>query len=353
MSERIPLAPRAEQQRIVERLERLFVEVDRSKSRMAKIPVLLKRFHQSVLAAACSGRITADWRDFRDRMPRTEVVFRQIRERRLKAASSIKQRQVIEDIYSAVEENDSDMLPQGWAFTYLNKLAESFDYGTSTKSSNEGTVPVLRMGNIQGGTIDWSDLVYTSDEEEIEKYALEPNTVLFNRTNSPELVGKTALYRGERPALFAGYLIRVNAVPELDPEYLNLCLNSPAAREFCSQVKTDGVSQSNINAQKLGTFEVPFCSLAEQQEIVRRVAKLFALANRIESRYDAAKKRIDPLTQSILAKAFRGELVPTEAALAEAEGRSFESAEELLNMIRRRDSTAEKPRLVRSSGRGH
>lgn len=332
---RIPLAlpPRDEQRRIANRLEDILAEVEKCKNRMARVLLLLKRFRQSVLAAACSGRLTADWRDSRNSSQRTSYMLRQIRERRLKGTYSVKQRGNIEDIYSAVEENDSDALPQGWTFTYLNKLAESFDYGTSTKSTKDGKVPVLRMGNIQGGRIDWGDLVYTSDADEMEKYALEPGTVLFNRTNSPELVGKTAIYRGERPAVFAGYLIRINTDRELDPEYLNLCLNTPAARDFCLRVKTDGVSQSNINAQKLGKFEVPFCSLAEQKEIVQRVAKLLTLADCIESRCDEAKRRIDGLTQSILGKAFRGQLVPTEAELAGCEGRTYESAEDLLARI--------------------
>jgi type I restriction enzyme S subunit len=168
------------------------------------------------------------------------------------------------------------------------------------------------MGNIQSGKLDWMDLVYTSDDNEILKYSLQPNTVLFNRTNSPELVGKTAIYRGERPAIFAGYLIRINPFLELDPEYLNLCLNTNYSKEFCAHVKTDGVSQSNINAQKLGAFEVPFCLLAEQQEIVRRVEALFALADNIEQRYKKAQAFIDKLTPSLLAKAFRGELVPQD-----------------------------------------
>ena len=65
------------------------------------------------------------------------------------------------------------------------------------------------MGDLEAGKLDWSDLVFTSDEREIEKYALSAGDVLFNRTNSPALVGKTALYAGEQPAIYAGYLIRV------------------------------------------------------------------------------------------------------------------------------------------------
>lgn len=329
----LQIAPLSEQKRIALRFEDLLAKFRNSQEHVTSISAFLRRFRQSVLSAACSGRLTADWRESHDDAQGTTFRLRQICERRLKAELSAKRRETTEDLYSAIEENVSDTLPQGWAFTYLNKLAQSFDYGTSSKSAKEGKVPVLRMGNIQGGSIDWGDLVFTSDAEEIEKYALEPNTVLFNRTNSPELVGKTAIYRGERPAIFAGYLIRINAVPELDPEYLNLCLNSPAAREFCSRVKTDGVSQSNINAQKLGMFEVPFCSLAEQKEIVRRVNGLFMLADKIETRYKVVQQQVNRLPQSILAKAFGGELVPTEAELAAREGRTYESAEQLLQRI--------------------
>ncbi|MBW2741745.1 MAG: restriction endonuclease subunit S, partial [Deltaproteobacteria bacterium] len=107
-----------------------------------------------------------------------------------------------------------------------------------------------------------------------------------------------------------GYLIKINNFEELDSEYLNYCLNSAYAKVFFLRIKTDGVSQSNINAKKLGKFEVPFCSSEEQQEIVRRVEALFKIADQIEERYQKARSYVDKLTQSILAKAFRGELVP-------------------------------------------
>lgn len=195
----------------------------------------------------------------------------------------------------------------------LESVAESFSYGSAAKSSPTGRVPVLRMGNIQRGRLDWTDLVYTSDTKEIGKYRLSAGDVLFNRTNSPDLVGKTAVYRGEREAIYAGYLIRVRCSPELLPDFLNYSLNGPAGKEYLASVRTDGVSQSNINARSLAAFEFGLPSVAEQQEIVRRVEALFALANAIEKRVAVASARADKLTQAILAKAFRGELVPTEA----------------------------------------
>jgi type I restriction enzyme S subunit len=295
----VAVPPAAEQARIVAKVEALLARVNAARQRLAKVPAILKRFRQSVLATACTGRLTTDWREGQ-----------------------------------SDSETDDGELPDSWKQRTLSKLCAAFEYGSSRKSEKEGKTPVLRMGNIQDGKIDWSDLVYSNDQDEIEKYSLAPNTVLFNRTNSPELVGKTGIYRGERPAIFAGYLIRIVTGPELDPVFLNLSLNTPAFREYCQEVKTDGVSQSNINAKKLAGYSTNWCPLPEQHEIVRRVEALFRLADAIEKRVTAATARAEKLTQEVLAKAFRGELVPTEAELARREGRDYEPASVLLERIR-------------------
>ncbi len=268
----IPLPPLPEQHRIVAKIDELLTQVNAVRVRLERVAAMLKRFRQAVLSAACSGKLTEGWREEQGLAPELDSVL-------------------------------------------LSTVAADFRYGSAAKSQAEGSVPVLRMGNIQDGRLIWDDLVFTSDNAEIGKYQLHPGDVLFNRTNSPELVGKTALYKGERPAIYAGYLIRIRCSSELLPDYLNYCLNSPAGREYCWQVKTDGVSQSNINAKKLAAFEFQLPSVGEQHEIVRRVESLFALADRIESRVAAASARAERLTQAILAKAFRGELVPTEAEL--------------------------------------
>ena len=294
---RVPPLP--EQKRIVAKVETLLQRVNAARARLAWLPTILKRFRQSVLAAACSGQLTA--------------------ERRVQRGT-------------AHPPNDTE-LPAAWERLPLRDLCEGFEYGSSRKSADEGSTPVLRMGNLQDGKIDWSKLKYSSDPAEIAKYSLAPNTVLFNRTNSPKLVGKTAIYRGERPAIFAGYLIRIIHGPRLNAEFLNYCLNTHDFREYCMQVKTDGVSQSNINAKKLARYEVPVPPLEEQREIVRRVEALFALADGVEANVRAATVRAERLPQAILTRAFSGELVPTEAELAAHEGREYEPASVLLERI--------------------
>lgn len=260
----ISFPPLAEQKAIADTLDTLLAQVDNTKARLERIPDILKRFRQSVLAAAVSGRLTEVWR------------------------------------------GNADLV--GWQKNQLGQFIEKPSYGSSAKSQKTGDVPVLRMGNLQGGQLDWTDLVYTSDPSEIEKYRLENGDVLFNRTNSPELVGKTSIFRSEREAVYAGYLIKIKCLPGLEPEFLNYQLNSPKAKSYCKAVKSDGVSQSNINAKKLAAYPLNCPPLEEQTEIVRRVDQLFAYVDTIEQQVNNALERVNQLTQSILAKAFRGEL---------------------------------------------
>lgn len=120
------------------------------------------------------------------------------------------------------------------------------------------------------------------------------------------------MFKGEREAIYAGYLIRVRCSDRLLPDFINYCLGSPAGRDYCWRVKSDGVSQSNINAKKLAAFEFDLPSIDEQREIIRRAESLFAIADRVQAQYERAFDRLCKLTPALLAKAFRGELVPQD-----------------------------------------
>lgn len=298
----IPHLP--EQEEIVKKLNTALPLVNTSQSNIVFAKAKLNKFRQAILSAAITGKLTEDWRENNPQDPISSTV-EELKQNRLSEAKTPVNKKKVEEFYSYREESNGEELPEEWSYVSLDKLCASFQYGTSTKSSPAGKVPVLRMGNLQRGEIDWSELVYTSDENEIEKYKLKAGDVLFNRTNSPELVGKTSIYRGEQEAIFAGYLIKINNYSVLNSEYLNYCLNSQHAREYCYRVKTDGVSQSNINAQKLGKFEVPFCSPEEQAEIIRLIKQYFDAASQVEKQIEKAEARISKLTQAILAKTFR------------------------------------------------
>lgn len=180
--------------------------------------------------------------------------------------------------------------------TTLSNICHSVEYGTSSKSEKTGEVPVIRMGNIQDGKINWNDLVYTSNKEEIKKYLLRKNDVLFNRTNSPELVGKVGIYKGERPAIFAGYLIRINYKPDIiNPCFLTYILNSETIRNFGFSVMSKSVNQANINGTLLKSYKIPLPSLEKQNEIVAEIEKIELQINdaqKIIENTDKIKKEI-------------------------------------------------------------
>ena len=162
-------------------------------------------------------------------------------------------------------------IPDSWAWTSVGEVCTNIQYGSSQKSSPTGKIAVLRMGNLQNGRIVLDKLVYTSDSKEIEKYPLEYNDLLFNRTNSKELVGKVAIYKSEIPAIYAGYLVRLHPIL-IDSDYLNYVMQSQYYWIYCQNVRSDAIGQSNINAEKLKRFIFPLPPLQEQKRIVNQIS---------------------------------------------------------------------------------
>ena len=203
----------------------------------------------------------------------------------------------------------SVLMNEKWDWKTLGEVCERVEYGTSTKSKPQGTIPVLRMGNVQDRKLDWTDLVYTDDADEIEKYLLKHNDVLFNRTNSPELVGKTAIYKSESPAIFAGYLIRIHRKNSLlDADYLNYFLNSQIALDYGKTVTISSVNQANINGSKLKEYPIPVPPIADQQMIVTKLDAVASETQRLESIYQQKVTALEALKKSLLHQAFSGQL---------------------------------------------
>ena len=203
-------------------------------------------------------------------------------------------------------------LPKGWVWCKLEDIAYDLMYGTSEKSSHLGKIPVLRMGNInREGGLDWKDLVYSNNEEDIEKFNLLHNDLLFNRTNSSEWVGKTAIYKGERPAIYAGYIIRLRTI-FVNADYINFVMNSQYHRNWCNDVKTDAVNQSNINAQKLSVFRVPLPPIEEQKRIVKEIKRWLSLIKVIKSGKENLQESIKQTKSKVLDLAIHGKLVPQD-----------------------------------------
>ena len=178
-------------------------------------------------------------------------------------------------------------------------------------------MPVLRMGNIQDGEIIFDKLVFSNNEDDNQKYRLVCGDLLFNRTNSAELVGKTGIYRGQRPAIYAGYIILLRPIC-INSDYLNYILGSSYARSYCKEVKTIGVQQCNINADKISNFLIPIAPFSEQARIVQKLEEIAnPLSKYQKNEIDKTalnKKLCDKLKKSILQEAIQGRLVAQDAS---------------------------------------
>ena len=289
--ETVNLPPLPEQRAIAAKLDELLGVLDRSVGELRGAAARLGVYRESVLREAFAGRLTEEWREIDSTV---EVPPPLIEKQKFTADLS----------------SFSIELPPTWKVVALGNLSNGVQYGTSSKSLKTGSTPVLRMGNMQNGKIDWSDLKYTDDQGDIEKYQLSKGDVLFNRTNSPEWVGKTVIYQGEQPAIFAGYLIRVNHEKSaIDSSYLNYYLNSHYAKMHGNRVKTDGVNQSNINGKKLSAYPIPLPSLPEQRRIVSEIESRLSVAGALEREVAGALARAEGLRMGVLKRAFGGELV--------------------------------------------
>lgn len=233
-----PVPPLAEQERIVAKIEELLPLVSEYDGVEKRISALNTEFpdklRKSILQQAVQGKLTE--RDPSDE-PAIELLDRIRAEKaKLIAEGKIKKEKIIPVIS---EEDQLFDIPDTWTWTTIADTCTNIQYGTSEKSAPSGKVAVLRMGNLQGGKIDYSNLVYTSNDYDIERCHLEYNDLLFNRTNSKELVGKTAIYKAEIPAIYAGYLIRVTPIM-IDSDYLNYVMQSRFFKKYCLQRCTKG-----------------------------------------------------------------------------------------------------------------
>jgi len=285
----VPVPPIAEQERIVKRLEIIKPLSDKYSEASEQIQELNNLFPEhlkkSILQYAVQGKLVPQ--DPADEpasvlleriRTEKEQLVKEGKIKRDKHESVIFRRdnsyyEKVDGIERCIDDELPFEIPDSWEWTTIGTTCINIQYGSSRKSESTGTMAVLRMGNIQNGRIDTQKLVYTSDKEEIAHYPLEYNDLLFNRTNSKELVGKTAIYKSEVSAIYAGYLIRIT--PLIDSDYLNYVMQTQFYWVYCQNVRSDAIGQSNINAEKLKKFIYPLPPLHEQKRIAKKLNSIF------------------------------------------------------------------------------
>jgi type I restriction enzyme S subunit len=310
----LPLAPLNEQKRIADKLDRLLARVDAAKARLDKIPALLKRLRQAILAAATTGKLTEEWRSM----------------------------QVLDVL------NGRNM-PSGWQWVSPDTVKSDerhalaigpFGSNLKVKDYKEKGIPLVFVREIRARTFGGPKTKYiTADKaEELFAHSVLPGDVLITKMGDPP--GDVAIYPEGRPlAVITADCIKLRVNYDIaDAHYISYVIESPNVRERLKEI-TAGVAQQKISLVRFRNFVFPLAPLNEQKEIVRRVEELFAIADRIEAQYRAARARVDRLMQSLLAKAFRGELVPQDP--------NDEPATALLERIRVQRAAAPKPKRGR------
>jgi type I restriction enzyme S subunit len=365
--QQVPLAPPQEQRRIVDVIETQFTRLDAALAALERTQANLEHYRASVLQVACEGRLVPTEaelarREGRDYEPADELLERILEERRAKweeerweyeierakkKAAQAERKAAglpyyIRDLepehweHRTPEEyepylpkgdkwkekydepeppNTGDMpeLPEGWTWASVDQVSVMSQYGTSEKARRDYSgVPVLRMGNIEDGQLSFDDLKYMpADWSYVRRFLLEGGDVLFNRTNSAELVGKTAVYKDHHPeSVFASYLIRVRTSPFCLPDYLSFYINSFHGRRYIDSVVSQQVGQANVNATKLSKMTISLPPFGEQRRIVEEVERRLSVVEALQKSVEANLSRAERLRQAILKKAFEGRLSP-------------------------------------------
>lgn len=195
------------------------------------------------------------------------------------------------------------LIPTDWKCTPLDKVCKLSQYGINSSSDQGESYPILRMNNLQDGSIDTDDLAYINlSDEEFDKYELKHNDLLVNRTNSYDLVGKAALFDLPEQYVFASYLVRFRLdETQVHPRYVNYYFNSHIGKYLLRVLATKGVSQANINPTNLRKqFLIPYPPLPEQRKIAEILGTWDKAIVLTERRIEAAQQRKNALMQQLL-----------------------------------------------------
>ncbi|MBO2656221.1 restriction endonuclease subunit S [Shewanella algae] len=350
-----PLPPRDEQDRIVNKLEELFSELDEGVKELKAAQTKLSQYRQSLLKSAVEGSLTQQWRA--ENSDQVQETGEQLLARILKQRREQWQQQKLaefaekgktppknwQDKYpEPVQPDTTDLpeLPKGWVWATIDQLALNKRYGSSSKTNDDSSgVPVLRMGNIQDGKLDYGNLKYLPiDHKEFPELLLQDGDLLFNRTNSAELVGKTAIYRDVgKPVSYASYLISVTFSKYVLPEIVAHYINSVLGKKWIAEVMNQTAGQANVNGTKLGELAIPLPPFVEQVELVQKVTNEFESIDQQSEATTLGLKQSEAQRKNILKSAFSGQLVPQDP--------NDEPASVLLKKIKQeREALAKKPK---------
>lgn len=281
-----------------------------------------KKLRQKILDLAIHGKLVPQ--DPNDEP--ASVLLERIRteKERLVKEGKIKKSKASKTSDTPHYENVPFEVPDNWMWTTVNDISKSIIYGVSESAKSEGKYKLLRITDIQNNKVDWETVPFTDfDDDKVASYILYDGDIVFARTGAT--VGKSYLIKGlNQKAIYASYLIRVQAFDLILPEYVKLFFES---RYYWEQIELSsvGIGQPNVNGTILGNLNIPLPPLAEQHRIVAEIERWFSLIDIIESRKQDLQTTIKQAKNKILDLAIHGKLVPQDL--------NDEPASELLKRI--------------------
>src|SRR5574340_964880 len=287
--------PLDQQKRIVAEIEKQFSRLDEAVANLKRVKANLKRYKAAVLKAAVEGRLVETEAERARREGRSYETGAQLLQRILETRRSQWHGKGKYKEPAAPDTTDLPELPEGWVWATVEQLACLVEYGSSAKTNGDPSgIPVLRMGNIVEGELRLDELKYLpANHDEFPKLLLKPGDLLFNRTNSPELVGKTAVYADSpKECSFASYLIRVRLVDGAVPKLLTAYINSSHGRNWVKSVVTQQVGQANVNGTKLQALSVPLPPAGEQHSIVAELERRLSIIRETEAQVEIGRAHV-------------------------------------------------------------
>jgi len=326
-----PLPPLNEQKRIVSKLDAIIPRIEAVKQRLEKVPNILKLFRQSVLTAAVTGKLTEKWREEHPIVENAEVLLERIKEFRIKNAENKRELNAIIKHYKEGEKRLQNKrspysLPETWRYCEINFIGNVYNGSTPSRKIAEywgkDEINWVSSGEVANNRINKTREQITKKGFDNSSVRLFPKgTVLIAMIGEGKTRGQTAILDVESTCNQNVAAVVINHGYIL-PEYLFYWFFMQYER---NRSLGSGSGPKALNCQRVREINFILPPFEEQKEIVKQVEKLFAWADKVEAHYQKAKEQVDKLTQSVLAKAFRGELVPQDP--------NDEPAEKLLEKI--------------------
>lgn len=313
----ISIAPQNEQARIADKLDELLAQVDTIKVRIDAIPNILKRFRQSVLAAAMRGKLTEEWRKEHSNLPRLAIFFEELNMSRvaLKVEKKLKKKFGLHQKLTPL----FDSVPESWMWVGFedisaneNNALKAGPFGSALKKIDCVASGYRVYGQEQVIADDETLVTYYVDEgkyQQLSSCRVAAGDILISLVGT---IGKVLiLSKGVENGIINPRLVKLSLQPRVSREFIKYYLDSPYAHDFFRSYSHGGTMEI-LNLGILKELPICFPPFEEQEEIVKSIKGLFIISDKIEQGILEAKSRINNLTQSILAKAFRGELVPQD-----------------------------------------